>query len=166
MVRKYLIPKTLEKLKNAVKNCEEQNVFRKASKEDAGKFLAKSQEDLFFAENLLDENKLDWAIMACYRSMYLAGTALLVYYKQEYSKDHGCLVIAILDILKNEKPVKQIQKVKRILEEEVEELEKIRRIRNMCQYQLHEIDESKAKKCVNEAGKFLKIIEEVVPIVF
>lgn len=151
-----MMPKTEKSVKKAFESCNKKKVFVSIDKESYLDYVTESLEDLNSAQKELDEGDLKWAVVKAYQSLFLYCTAVLVKNLGIYSKDHGCLIIALLE----EKVVKNdiLERISSLLEDKqslYDEVERIRLFRNKMLY----FPKSSAK--FGNKNEVLKIIEEV-----
>ena len=86
-----MIPKTEEKLEKEYERCKKS--FVAVNKESYIHYKNEAYSDLQSAEK--DESS-KWAITKAYQSLFLMCNALLVKNLGSYSKDHSCIIIALL----------------------------------------------------------------------
>lgn len=104
-----ILPKD-KKLEKVFEKCE--NKFVKVDKNNYIDYIKEAYSDLNSAEK--DDNE-KWAITKAYQSLFLMCNALLVKNLGYYSKDHNCVIVALLrnKIISD----KTIEKITKMLEE-------------------------------------------------
>lgn len=90
------LPKDLTALEKAFKNCEEKKVLIKIDHELYHDYVARSQKDITSAYNDLKNGDYHWARIKAYQALFHILNALLVKHCGYYSKDHGCVLTALL----------------------------------------------------------------------
>lgn len=107
-----MLPKN-EKLEKAFNKC--LNKFINVDKDQYVAYIEEAYNDLSSAEK--EENE-KWAITKAYQSLFLMCNALLIKNLGYYSKDHNCVIIALLrnKIISD----KTIEKISKMLEEKQE----------------------------------------------
>src|SRR3989338_5948395 len=86
-----MFPKTKEKLDKEYEKCRKS--FVAVNKESYLHYKNEAYSDLQSAENDSSEK---WAITKAYQALFLMCNALLVKNSGYYSKDHSCIIIALL----------------------------------------------------------------------
>ena len=92
---KIKMPKTEEGVKNYFQSCENRKKFVGDIAERYKNRLKKAKHDLQCAIDESKNENWDWTIIKSYYAIHHAGNALLSKKKQQFSKDHSCLVIAL-----------------------------------------------------------------------
>lgn len=95
-MEKRKLPKTQEKIEKVYNNCEKHKKFREINKDSFSDYLIRSQKDIASAENDLKNGDYYWARIKAYQSLFHMLNALLVKNFGYYSKDHGCILAALL----------------------------------------------------------------------
>jgi len=90
------IPKTLKALEKAYKNCEKKNKFRNVDSQQFQDYVVRSQKDIASADNDFKNDDYYWARIKAYQALFHMLNALLVKHCGYYSKDHGCILTALL----------------------------------------------------------------------
>lgn len=90
-----MTPKSMKALENALRQCEEDKAFVKIPKESYADFIKESYSDLASAEDELDKSD-KWAIVKAYQALFSMCNALLIKRSGIYSKDHGCVLVALM----------------------------------------------------------------------
>lgn len=86
-----MIPKTKDKLEKEYKKCEKS--FVKIDNRLFKEYMELSYEDLESARN---EKNARWTVTKAYQSLFLMCNSILVRKKGFYSKDHNCLILALV----------------------------------------------------------------------
>ncbi|MEK6834887.1 MAG: hypothetical protein AABX61_01340 [Nanoarchaeota archaeon] len=157
-----ILPKD-KKLETVFKRCEKK--FVKVDKNNYIDYIKEAYSDLNSADK---EDNEKWAITKAYQSLFLMCNALLVKNLGYYSKDHNCVIIALLKnkIISD----KTIEKITKMLEEKqrlfselkikkdfFEEISNIRITRNKYLY----LPKTQRKLSTSTKG----IVEEVKEII-
>jgi uncharacterized protein (UPF0332 family) len=93
---KRIIPKTKDALEKAYQNCEERNRFRQVDKSSYQDYVVRSQKDIASADNDFKNEDYYWVRIKAYQALFHMLNALLVKNFGYYSKDHGCILTALL----------------------------------------------------------------------
>lgn len=93
---KSRLPKTVNALEKAYQNCEKRNKFRKIDSQQFQDYVIRSQKDLASADNDFKNSDYYWARIKAYQALFHMLNALLVKNFGYYSKDHGCILAALL----------------------------------------------------------------------
>lgn len=93
---KRTIPKTEKTLEKAYLNCERRRKFRKIDSQQFKDYVIRSQKDLASAENDFKSGDYYWARIKSYQALFHMLNALLVKNFGYYSKDHGCILAALM----------------------------------------------------------------------
>ena len=101
---KRTLPKTENALDKAYNNCEKKKKFRKVDSQQFRDYVIRSQKDLASADNDFKNEDYYWARIKAYQALFHILNALLVKNLGYYSKDHGCILTALLknNIITNE----------------------------------------------------------------
>lgn len=102
--KKRNLPKNIKALEKAYESCKRKNRFRKINSESFQDYVARSQSDLASAYNDLKAEDYNWARIKAYQALFHMLNALLVKNLGYYSKDHGCILTALIknDIINDE----------------------------------------------------------------
>jgi len=136
------IPKIDKALDNEFKRCWNKKAFVNVDKSKYINYLDEAYSDIASAEK---ESSDKWAITKAYQALFIMTNALLVRHFGCYSKDHGCVIIALLrhKIVSEEvldKISRMLSEKKKLLSETkpksdfFREIENIRLIRNKYMY--------------------------------
>ena len=90
------LPQTENAISNAYQNCESANKFREVDRNSFSDYMIRSQKDIASAENDFKNEDYYWARIKAYQALFHMLNALLVKNIGYYSKDHGCLIIALM----------------------------------------------------------------------
>src|SRR3989344_2535087 len=101
---KRTLPKTAKAVENAYQSCEKNNKFRKIDLQQFNDYAVRSQKDIASADNDFNNEDYYWARIKAYQALFHMLNALLVKHCGYYSKDHGCILTALLknDIITDE----------------------------------------------------------------
>ena len=88
-----MVAKTPEALERAYDRCDRAKVFITI---DKASFIDYRNEALADLESARKEQDLRWAIVKAYQALFHQCTAVMVKNLGVYSKDHGCLITALL----------------------------------------------------------------------
>ena len=162
---KIKLPEKDESIKNFFLNCEKRNKFVKDTEEHYKKHLKKAQHDLMRAIAEFEDNCWDWTIIKAYYAIHHGGNALLSKCKQQFSKDHSCLIIAlkyheIIDKSLFEELIKINKRFSDILS-----LDLAFQARKIGQYGIDEWEEltkEDAKLILDISKRFIKFVQEEI----
>jgi len=90
-----MMPKNKETLEKEYLRCVKNNVFVQIPKEKYLDYVKEAYSDIASAE-LEIEKSPKWALVKAYQALFLMSSALLIKKAGFYSKDHGCVLIALL----------------------------------------------------------------------
>lgn len=91
---KRTLPKTGEALEKAYENCKRK--FREIDSQKFQDYVVRSQKDMASADNDFKSEDYYWARIKAYQALFHMLNALLVKNFGYYSKDHGCILTALL----------------------------------------------------------------------
>lgn len=153
-----MIPKTEKGLERAYGQCERNKVFIQIDKES---YIDYRNEALADLEAARQEQDVRWAIVKAYQALFHQCSSVLVKNLGVYSKDHGCLITALLkhdliskDILEN---VHAMFDHKTTL---FEEIDKIRIARNKALY----FPKTQSKVGKEEAERIIEEVRELMAL--
>ena len=166
-----MIPKNEKKLENEFKRCERSKSLVIIPKDSYIDYVKEAYSDLNSAERELSKSD-KWAIVKAYQGLFLMCNAILVKNLGYYSKDHGCVILALLKnkIIDNE----TLQRISNILEKRdklgekehfknfFNEIDDIRILRNKYLYlpeTQRKLKES-PKDIIDEIKEIIKILNE------
>lgn len=92
---KIKLPEKEDSIKNFFGSCKSRRKFVDSDPNDYMKHLEKAKHDLNRADAEFKDDVWDWTIVKAYYAIHHAGNALLLKSKGFFSKDHGCLIIAL-----------------------------------------------------------------------
>lgn len=90
------LPKSLKALESDFNDCIRVKAFVKVPKETFSEYLERSRKDFASAKNDLNNGYPYWALVKAYQALFFVVNALLVKYCGYFSKDHKCLLTALL----------------------------------------------------------------------
>lgn len=90
-----MMPKDWNALENAFRQCEDDKAFVKIPKESCVDFVKEAYSDIASAEDELGKSD-KWAIVKAYQALFSMCNAVLIGRLGVYSKDHGCVLIALM----------------------------------------------------------------------
>ena len=145
-----MIPKTEKALEKAFEQCRKKYIS--LPPQSYLDYQEEALSDLESAEKELQSN-VKWAIVKAYQALFLQCTAALVKNLGIYSKDHGCLIIALLNhqIIKKE----ALERIHAMLEHKqtlYEEIDSIRIFRNKALY----FPKTQSKLAIEDAEKLIQ----------
>ncbi len=88
------LPKSAMALEKAYRNCEKK--FRKTGRQNFRDYVVRGQKDLASADNDFKMEDYHWARIKAYQALFHILNALLVKNLGYYSKDHSCILTALL----------------------------------------------------------------------
>lgn len=153
-----MIPKTDKALERAYANCVRHKTFIQIDKQSYVDYRDEALADLASAKK---EDDVRWAIVKAYQALFHQCTAVLVKNAGVYSKDHGCLITALLK--QNLIPKETSEKVHSLLghkETLFEEIDAIRLSRNKALY----FPKTQSKIGKEEAAKVLEDVRQLIVI--
>ena len=89
-----MIPKSTQALSNEYRRCE--HSFVRVPREASRAYLSEALADLASADKELESGSAKWAVIKAYQALFLVANGILVAKKGFYSKDHGCVLIALM----------------------------------------------------------------------
>ncbi|MBS3121240.1 HEPN domain-containing protein [Candidatus Woesearchaeota archaeon] len=96
MKKQSRVPSSETALQRAFENCEKQGRFKAVESTSFSDYLLRAQKDLSSAERDLQGGDYHWARIKGYQALFHALNALLVKKKGFFSKDHGCVLVALI----------------------------------------------------------------------
>lgn len=96
-MEKNRLPKTQKRLEKAYENCIKKGKFKEVDKESFHDYLIRSQKDILSAENDLKNEDFHWTRIKAYQSLFHMLNAILIKKLGFYSKDHSCILTALLN---------------------------------------------------------------------
>jgi len=93
-MEKRTLPKTEKALEKAYQNCEKK--FREIDNQKFQDYVIRSQKDVASADNDFLNGDYYWARIKAYQALFHMLNALLVKNFGYYSKDHGCILTALM----------------------------------------------------------------------
>lgn len=163
-----MIPKTKEKLEKEYKRCE--NKFVEIDNSLYKEYQSSAYEDLDSAKK---EENPRWAIIKAYQSLFLMCNSILIKKLGFYSKDHNCVILALLfkNLITKDVLIKIHQMLKEkdklfaeldLQESFFREISSIRIIRNKYMYLPKTLRKIKtpAKEVIEEVRRLIQMIGE------
>src|SRR3989339_1716350 len=96
MNTKTRLPQNDLSLISAFSNCEKRGKFKVVERSAYADYLTRAQKDLASAERDLMSGDLHWARVKAYQALFHLLNALLVKHLGYFSKDHGCIIVALM----------------------------------------------------------------------
>ena len=157
-----MIAKTENGLERAYGQCERNNAFIKIDKESYVDYRDEALADL---ESAGKEEDARWAIVKAYQALFHQCTAVLVKNLGVYSKDHGCLITALLkhNLISKE----TLEKAHTLLDHKTtlfEEIDNIRISRNKALYfpkTQSKLGKQEAERIIEEVRELMVVLAEV-----
>lgn len=91
-----MLPKTQQALERDYANCKTRRKFITIDKEAYTDYLNEAHSDLASAQKEFESGSLKWALVKIYQSLFLLCNAILAKNLGFYSKDHKCLITALM----------------------------------------------------------------------
>ncbi|MCK5025863.1 MAG: HEPN domain-containing protein [Nanoarchaeota archaeon] len=159
-----MIPKSSKSLDNAHERCSRKRTFIQINKDSYSDYRDEALSDLDSAHKEIRGGSLKWAIVKAYQALFLQCTAALVKNLGVYSKDHGCLIIALLknDIISKD-VLEKINKMFKHKQTLYEGIDRIRLFRNKALYfpkSQSRLAKEETEKTVEEIRKLINAIGE------
>ncbi len=145
--------------------CQRKRKFIELSKNNYIEYVNESRSDLASAQSEFDSNNIKWALVKIYQSLFLLCNAFLVKHEGFYSKDHECILVALIKnkIILPEDADNLASSLRK--KDLFEEISAIRVDRNQAMYfptALRKIDnESMKQDFINTKAIILKLFEEI-----
>ncbi|MBS3158846.1 HEPN domain-containing protein [Candidatus Woesearchaeota archaeon] len=95
-MNKTRLPKTEKALERAYLACESKKKLRKIDNNTFSDYVIRSQKDIASADNDFKNEDYYWARIKAYQALFHMLNALLVKNLGYYSKDHSCILTALL----------------------------------------------------------------------
>lgn len=92
---KINLPEKEKSFKKFFNNCKNRKKFVDDTKEHYKQHFKKAKHDLTRAIAEFNDGCWDWTIIKAYYAIHHAGNSLLSKFKNQFSKDHSCLIIAL-----------------------------------------------------------------------
>lgn len=96
MNNKNRVPNTGSALKKAYSNCQRRGKFKVVPNESYTDYLERARRDLLSAERDFLAGDFHWTRIKAYQSLFHLLNALLVKHLGFFSKDHGCVIVALM----------------------------------------------------------------------
>jgi uncharacterized protein (UPF0332 family) len=165
-----MIPKTFKGIENEFNRCIRNKVFVRIPRNSYKDYIKEAYADLASAT---EEENEKWAIAKAYQSLFLMCNALLVKHLGLYSKDHSCVIIALM----RENVLSQdiLERMHRFLKEKKKfftrpseslfrEISKIRVVRNKYLYipKTQRKVKASSREIIGEVREILRILSDVL----
>lgn len=154
------MPKNEEKLENAFLNCEQRKKFKVIDNSSFSDYLERAQKDLASAERDFKDKDFHGARIKAYQSLFYVLNSLLVKKLGFFSKDHGCVIIALMkENIITEDTAKEVHLlVKNVLKQAsasqvYQDIDEFRLQRNFALYKPKVWEDVKAKDVRKELDK-------------
>jgi len=162
---KSKLPKKDESLQKVFEFCTKRKKIIQDTEGHSLARLEKAKHDLSRAFEEIKANSFDWTVIKAYYAIHHAGNALLSKKRQEFSKDHQCLIVALHHF--NLIPSNLFQELKKIDERfsDVLSLDIGFELRKISQYGVDgwkEISRKDAEMLLDVARKFVEFVESQV----
>lgn len=156
-----MIPKTDKTLEKAYANCVRYKTFIQIDKQSYIFYRDEALADLASAKK---EDDVRWAIVKAYQALFHQCSAVLVKNLGVYSKDHGCLIMALLkNNLITQETLEQVHSLFDHKKTLFEEIDGIRISRNKALYfpkTVSRLGKEEANKVIEEVRQLLVILGE------
>ncbi len=122
-MKKRTLPKTESALDKAYEDCKRK--FRVVDSSKFQDYVVRSQKDIASAENDFKSEDYHWARIKAYQALFHMLNGLLVKHLGYYSKDHGCILTALLkhEIITDETAVRLHLVVRNVVKNSIETAE-------------------------------------------
>lgn len=159
---KIKLPKKEGSIKKFFSGCEKRRKFVDDTKDHYKKHLTKAKHDLSRAIAEFKDGCWDWTIIKAYYAIHHGGNALLSKNKNQFSKDHSCLIIALkyYDLI-DESLFNELTRINEKFSD-ILSLDLTFQLRKISQYSVDEwedLTKEDAELTLNVAKKFIKFIE-------
>lgn len=140
---KSRLPQISAAIEKAYQNCEKRSKLRVIDPGQFQDYLVRSQKDIASAENDFKNGDYYWARIKAYQALFHMLNALLVKNNGYYSKDHGCILTALLKYkiiteevaLQLHLVIESISRKSASMEEAVQDIDDFRIQRNFALYE-------------------------------
>lgn len=161
-----MMPKNKNALEREYTRCIKSNAFVQISKEKYIDYVKEAYADIASAEQEIEKSP-KWALVKAYQALFLMSNALLIKKMGFYSKDHGCILVALMK--ENGIPEKVLGSISELLKNKkknrdfFEEVSDIRVARNKYLYlpQTQRQMNVSVKDIVDEIKSLIKIMGEI-----
>lgn len=159
------LPQKEDSIENFFSNCINRKKFVEDTKDHYKKHLKKAKHDLARAIAEFNDGCWDWTVIKAYYSIHHAANALLSKNKNQFSKDHSCLVIALKYYnLIEESLFEDLMRINNRFSDALS-LDLTFQLRKISQYNVdewEEITEQDAKLILDISKRFIKFVEEKI----
>lgn len=159
------IPKSDTAVKNDFEDCIKRERLIGADADTYAEYLERAKDDFVSAKRDFDSKDHYWCLIKAYQSVFFACNAFLVKKYKFFSKDHKCLISALLNYGIDEKISEKIKKLLE-LNSRMEKVDVIRQKRNTALYHpkaKNMISEANASEILNDCreiiGFFIEVLE-------
>ena len=162
------VPKSKDAIERDYKDCIKGEKFKKISRESYSEYLLRSQKDLASAYRDLEAEDNNWAIIKSYQALFFVLNALLVKYRGYFSKDHRCIITALLkEQVISTAVAEQVDSVVKVLDEfkALDEVDDLRLDRNKAMYSPTAWKDFKKQQVKNTLNEVRELISELVRLV-
>lgn len=90
------LPKSSNAIESDYADCQRTKSLVNIDKESYAEYVVRAQKDLASAQADFDDASYHWAIIKAYQAVFFISNALLVKFCGYYSKDHRCIITALL----------------------------------------------------------------------
>ncbi len=161
-------PKSKKAIEKDYEDCVKRDRFKQVSKATYPEYLTRSQKDLASAYRDLEDKDNHWAIIKSYQALFFILNALLVKYKGYFSKDHKCILTALLkEEVISEAVAKSVDSVVKSLDEfsTLDEIDDLRLDRNKAMYAptaWKDFKKQEAEKILDEVRELINQLVELL----
>lgn len=159
-----MIPKNEKHLENDYNDCLKRKRFIEAEKDTYKEYIERAEDDFLSAKRDFDSKDFYWCIIKAYQSIFFACNAILIKEYGFFSKDHKCLISALLKFGIDKKISEKIKKIF-TLAENLEKVDIIRQKRNIALYHPKAkiiISSDSVNKVLEDSRTILNFIIEVL----
>lgn len=161
-----MMPKNKDALEREYSRCVKANAFVQILKEKYIDYVKEAYSDIASAEEEIEKSP-KWALVKAYQALFLMSNALLIKKMGFYSKDHGCILVALMrENALSERTMNSISallKNKKKAEDFFDEVSNIRIARNKYLYlpQTQRQMNVSVKDIVDEIKSLVRIMGEI-----
>lgn len=160
-----MIPKTARSLERDYSACLKKKKFVLIDKTSYKDYFIESHPDLASAKKELEAGDLKWSFVKIYQSLFLLCNSILVKNLGFYSKDHKCLITALM---KNKLiPENVLKSVKEIIKKKTlfEEINDVRIGRNKAMYfpkTQRKLTDNEIREAFGEVEKLIDVLGDAL----
>lgn len=161
-----MMPKNKESLEREHNRCIAEKAFVRIPKESYSDYVKEAYADIASAEEDVQKSP-KWAIVKAYQALFLMSNALSIKKLGFYSKDHGCILVALMkeNVISPEllEKISAILKQRKKAENFFEEVSNIRIARNKYLYlpQTQRKLNVSASDIIEEIKEIIRVLGEV-----